>query len=298
MNNLIGISGKIGAGKDTVGKIIQGLSVGEDKFVDGIVGFLEYYNDIDESITPLPYQIKKFAFKLKLIASILTGFPVKDFESQDFKNSYLGKIWDKGFNKTENLTKYELEQNHNLTPEEAIQQGWEKVHENSYSLVTLMERPLTVREFLQKLGTEAMRNQIHPNVWVNALFADYIADTGFQYQVKKVGESIVTGEQQLKVVSEPKPYDFGYPNWIITDVRFPNEAQAILDRGGIVIRVNRPKAWHNSDIVRRDLQTEHPSETALDNWKFNYVIDNSSDIPHLIEEVKTFMNYLNQKERV
>ena len=30
-----------------------------------------------------------------------------------------------------------------------------------------------------------------------------------------------------------------YPNWIITDCRFPNEAKAIKDRDGISIRVNR-----------------------------------------------------------
>jgi hypothetical protein len=32
---------------------------------------------------------------------------------------------------------------------------------------------MTYRELLQKLGTEAMRNGLHENVWVNALYADY-----------------------------------------------------------------------------------------------------------------------------
>ena len=32
---------------------------------------------------------------------------------------------------------------------------------------------MTYRDLLQKLGTEAMRNGLHENVWVNALFADY-----------------------------------------------------------------------------------------------------------------------------
>ena len=30
-----------------------------------------------------------------------------------------------------------------------------------------------------------------------------------------------------------------FPNWVITDVRFPNEVQAIKDRDGIVIRIKR-----------------------------------------------------------
>ena len=37
-----------------------------------------------------------------------------------------------------------------------------------------------------------------------------------------------------------------YPNWIITDVRFPNEADAIKGRGGIIIRVNRKHGYNNS----------------------------------------------------
>ena len=74
---------------------------------------------------------------------------------------------------------------------------------------------MTYREFLQKLGTEAMRDGLHTNVWVNALFADYIPhkkEGGFQRSVKDTNGI---------------PYDFEYeveyPNWIITDMRFPNE---------------------------------------------------------------------------
>jgi hypothetical protein len=33
---------------------------------------------------------------------------------------------------------------------------------------------MTYREFLQRLGTEAMRDGLHTNVWVNALFSDYV----------------------------------------------------------------------------------------------------------------------------
>mgnify|MGYP002478018656 CR=1 FL=1 len=61
---IIGINGKIGAGKDTVGTIIQGL-------------LLTNKNQSSD--------IKKFAGKLKQIASILTGIPVKKFEDQEFK---------------------------------------------------------------------------------------------------------------------------------------------------------------------------------------------------------------------
>jgi hypothetical protein len=98
--------------------------------------------------------------------------------------------------------------------------------------------PMTYRELLQKLGTDALRDNLHYNVWVNALFADYSV----------------------------------HEDWIITDVRFPNEAKAIKDRGGKIIRVDRPfyKPINN-----------HPSEVSLDNWEFDYKIGNVSDLVSL-----------------
>lgn len=56
----------------------------------------------------------------------------------------------------------------------------------------------------------------------------------------------------------------GQTNFVITDVRFKNEAQRIKDAGGIMIRVTR------SDEITDDL---HASETDLDDYKFDYVIE-------------------------
>lgn len=53
---------------------------------------------------------------------------------------------------------------------------------------------------------------------------------------------------------------------IISDVRFPNEVKGIEDNGGKVIRLTR--AVNSQDT--------HPSETALDNYEFQYVIDNAN----------------------
>jgi hypothetical protein len=106
----------------------------------------------------------------------------------------------------------------------------------------------TVRELLQKMGTEAGREQIHPNIWVNALMKDYTSITKREFHDDKwVREDNII-----------------YPNWIITDVRFPNEVEAIKKRGGVVIRINRE--------VERD---NHASEIMLDDYKFDYVIENN-----------------------
>lgn len=53
---------------------------------------------------------------------------------------------------------------------------------------------------------------------------------------------------------------------IIPDTRFPNEADAIKKRGGYVIRIDRDGLPEN----------DHLSETALDGYKFDCVIDNNN----------------------
>lgn len=201
---IIGINGKIGSGKDTLAEIINKLLITNGKE---------------------PFENKKFAGKLKTIASILTGIPIEEFEDQEFKKSL-------------------------LSPE------WGIVEENSFN-DTKFNHLMTVRELLQKLGTEAMRNGLHTNVWVNALFADYNNfEIGFDY----VG--------------------FGpLPNWIITDMRFPNELEAVKDRGGITIRVTRPG----------NAKEDHISETALDDAKFNYEILNDGTLEDLVKKVKQIL---------
>jgi len=125
--------------------------------------------------------------------------------------------------------------------------------------------PMTVRDFLQKLGTDAMRMGLHDNVWVNALMADYTSE-----------------ESWLNTSLGEKP-DVVYPNWIITDVRFPNEAKAIKDKGGIIIRVDRPGVSPIND---------HPSEIGLDDWKFDYRIANVSDIFALKQTVEQILKHI------
>lgn len=206
---IIGISGRINSGKDTIGEIIQGLSITN--------GGREF-------------EIKKFAAKLKTIASLLTGIDVKDFEDQEFKKSLLGSEW--GTVRTNPL---------NAIP------VFENVQFNEL---------MSVRELLQKLGTDALRDNLHEDVWVNALFSDY---------------------------KPPKMSEYNPSNWIITDMRFPNEMNAIVEKNGITIRVTRP--------VKKSKTTArlHPSETSLDNAEFDYEIINDGSIDDLIEKVRQIL---------
>ena len=203
---IIGISGRIGSGKDTVGQIIQYLTSGsKDKFESWCLCHLK---------SDKKWQIKKLADKLKECAAIIFDIPRKDFESIDVKNSLIGDDWG----------------------------------------------DITYRKFLQLFGTGVGRS-IHENFWVNALFSDY--------------KPIDRRTQQ-----DPDDSNITYPNWIITDVRFPNELKAIMDRGGITIRMDR-----NSGMP-----SDHCSETALDNAIFDYHIHNSSTtIDRLISIVKDIL---------
>jgi len=103
---------------------------------------------------------------------------------------------------------------------------------------------------------------------------------------------------------EKEDLNLMYPSWCITDVRFPNEVDAIKDRNGIVIRVNRPlqKCKCGGDLIRVDSNTvitckkcqdayrEHESETALDYYgRFSYVIENDGSISDLIEKVREIL---------
>lgn len=112
---------------------------------------------------------------------------------------------------------------------------------------------LTGRDILQKIG-ESFRKEISPDIWVNSLFSKYDKlnyRTHFEDTIK--------------------------PNLIITDVRMPNEAQAIKDRGGILIRVDRETRYKDN----------HISETALDDYdRWDYVIDNNGTLEELIDKVK------------
>jgi len=232
---IIGINGKIGSGKDTVGSIIQYLTA-EDTG-QFCLGRIESGKSI-EGHHNSTFEIKKFAGKLKTMASLLTGIPVEKFEDQEFKKTYLSEEWNSPYN-------------------------------IPFSGPDFVEHDgrMTVRELLQKLGTDAMRDNLHENVWVNALFADY---KGIVTEPAKFGGTAI-GE---------------YPNWVITDMRFPNEMDAVYKREGFTIRVVRDYALRGGP---EDPKNQHPSETALDDSHFDYEIINDGTIEDLIEKVREIL---------
>jgi len=296
---IIGISGKIGSGKDTVGQIIQYLTmkkinnVNEQSFNE----FCKYISvPLSENKQPnkkLPkeaisgydyWQIKKFADKLKDIVCMLIGCTREQLENKEFKEKELGEEWVKyaveGFYIPETMDSESNEYHESIdyfsTEKEAIdfainteknlnvpedKRQFGLSGDYSYEIIQIK---LTPRKLLQLLGTEAGRNIIHPNIWVNALMSKYKCT------------------DDTKRASLGNTLDYSnceFPNWIITDLRFENELKAVKDRGGISIRVERPGLT----------ESNHLSETSLDLAIFDFIINNDKDIEHLINEVKEIL---------
>ena len=212
---IIGISGYSGSGKDTAGIIIQHLKAGTKFPLKAVIKKPDIHEWWLEERSG--WEVKKWAGKLKTIASILTGIPVEKFEDQEFKKSLLGPEWG-------TVTDIPL----NSIPVFADIQ---------------FNALMSVRELLQKIGTDALRDNLHQDVWVNALMVDYNPTL----------------------------------NWVITDTRFPNEAEAIKKAGGIIIRIERPGVKPINP---------HPSETSLENWKFDHVIINDGSLTDLTKKIK------------
>lgn len=106
----------------------------------------------------------------------------------------------------------------------------------------------TYREFLQNLGT-AVRDHLGPQAWVDAA-------------MRKVEEG---------------------GKYVISDVRFRNEAEAIVQQGGQVWRIRR---------VGNSAANDHISEHDLDRWNFDRVLslpDFDDDLPALHQALKALV---------
>jgi hypothetical protein len=72
--------------------------------------------------------------------------------------------------------------------------------------------------------------------------------------------------------NEPLP-----PLVVMSDCRYRDEAYAIEERGGFLIRLEGdPAGVRRENRSNRDLN--HPSETDLDHWPFVHVIQNNSTV--------------------
>ena len=256
---IIGISGKQQHGKDTVANIINYLfwmkGIKEEvpnweEIYDTTIlsgdSFIEWLENAEEGDGG--WKIKKFAGKLKEIASLLTGVPLERWEDNDFKNSLMPEQWNKWryFDEVSGIKKYRYFNDYETAKRYYFYGN--KEASNASAPLDIEYVQITYRLFLQLLGTEAMREGLHVNTWVNALLSDFRP-----------------GEQ-----------------WLITDVRFPNEYNAVKEWEGLKVKVIRNV---------EDSGDKHASETSLENFEFDYVIDNGGTLTDLVINVEEFLKY-------
>lgn len=98
---------------------------------------------------------------------------------------------------------------------------------------------LTPREILQGIG-EKLR-EIYEDIWVDTVFYTTI----------------------------PELEKEGYNFFIISDVRYPNEADKVREAGGKAVRIDRAAGGTS-------VGSDHPSETSLDSYEnFDFIIENN-----------------------
>ena len=115
-----------------------------------------------------------------------------------------------------------------------------------------------VRRFLQRLGTDAGRNILGQNVWVDASMA--------------------------------RADDHGDFCW--SDVRFLNEEAAIRARGGFIVRIDRPGAGLDGEAA------EHASERELEQITPDHIIHNTGTLNEFRREVLDVLAFFEHTQKV
>jgi len=133
------------------------------------------------------------------------------------------------------------------------------------------------RRLLQKRGTEEGRDKYGADIWIRTL------ETWIQLY-----------------------HERGVERFIITDIRFPNEARWIRKLGGLTFRVNAPK--RNERALQEESKgnqeqyqaiSQHPSEVGLDEYEdFDYVLNNDyGQEQQVTREMERIVNELGQHQQ-
>ncbi len=254
MTKILGVSGKKGAGKNTVANILHGIVLKEKGMVkdfnidqNGKLFVLTTNSDSEEGWGEFDISRKdeqfiqfaeynmwpevklySFADSLKWMCTDLFNIPYECvYGTNEQKNQIQDHLlWENMPGVITDRFFYDAAKNNNYGA--GVKAIISKIMYHAPG-------PMTSREFMQFLATEVMR-KIYSDIWVN-------------HTAKKI----------LREGSELA---------IIADVRFPNEVEKILSLNGKVVKLKRQIS-----------EDKHESEIALDNFdeaKFFRTIDNSN----------------------
>ena len=115
---------------------------------------------------------------------------------------------------------------------------------------SLTEANLSLRQLLQYFGTEIMQKYFGKRVWINSTMQNRSEYT------------------------------------IISDLRFIEEYNAVKEKKGIVIYINRPNYEFGQHASEREMKE------LLENDKYDFIIDNNGSIEDLFNQVKNITKEL------
>jgi ABC-type dipeptide/oligopeptide/nickel transport system ATPase subunit len=121
---------------------------------------------------------------------------------------------------------------------------------------------ISAREFLQKVGTDLFREQfkrVLPNMKCESVWIDLF---------------------KKKYREDPSV------NYVISDVRFKDEARAIRELGGKIIRISR-------EFKTLDSVQTHISETELSQIECDFELDNNGEFSETLTKLNAFLGACN-----
>jgi hypothetical protein len=134
--------------------------------------------------------------------------------------------------------------------------AYEEDHKNEF----LPLWGMTLGNMLQQVGTNALREHFDQDVWVKATLSDYVPTM----------------------------------HLVIPDMRFPNECDAIRERGGILVKITGDPSGQGATSTR---DKTHPSETALLGWTdWDYQIVNDGTLHDLRNHVGNILRIAHTRQ--
>lgn len=119
----------------------------------------------------------------------------------------------------------------------------------------------TPRITMQHFGTNACRQNLRDDIWVKSL------------------EKRISGALDA--------------DWVITDCRFPNEAEFVHSLGGVMVKLDR----RMGDEIAEGA-TSHSSETAMDDYEgWDYILDNNGTLNRLFEGTDNLLEQVRKMRR-
>jgi hypothetical protein len=80
-------------------------------------------------------------------------------------------------------------------------------------------------------------------------------------------------------------------NFFVTDMRFPNEAEALKNNGFVLVRIDR----NNRPVENR---ANHESENAMNDFKdWDIVINNDSQLKEFYEQLEKLVQHINNTKK-